>query len=304
MELVVHMPQTKPRSFRDTVGYLRLELRLLSEAVAECTIRAATIDGLLNSRNELEADLRSARAGFSDHEFAAKQEDVARRVVEIQERIDELYEPFPEVVGKVRHFMKEVSETLLFCPTDPPRLDRIRSDIERTGLLRLAHGQGPISMKDTSTALEFLQLRFEEMLKLLPKPNAPRAEVISCPEGTTWEQVEIRVLDEFSIQVSIDGVANPPLGFEAAGFADGRGKGNFKPNTTWAMLRLFAESNGEFRRPAPNSDGFATAEKNVQRLCWALQRLFTLEERPIELDPESKVWKTKFKVSSLDPTHR
>jgi uncharacterized protein YukE len=298
------MRKTKPRSFRDRVERLSLELGLLSEAVADCATRSATIDGLQKERDQVEADLRSARAGLSDQEFTAKQADVASRVVEIQERIEELYRPFPEATCNVRYFMKEVSETLLFCPSDQPKMDRIRADIEHTGLLRLAHGRGPISMKNTSTALEFLQLRLEEMLKLLPKPNAPRIEVISLPDVATWEQVEIRVLDESRIQVFIDGEAKPPLGFEAAGFADGRGKKNCKPNEQWAQLRLFASQNGEFQRPASNSKGLVKAEKTVQLLCRALKRLFNLKERPIELDPESKVWKTKFRVSSLDPAHR
>ncbi len=106
------------------------------------------------------------------------------------------------------------------------------------------------------------------------------------PPGSKWSEVKMRFLDNETVTVSCKGVQRK-LRYDQLGFTDGR---NGKPDTQWALLRVFANDGGAITW---RSEGARQERrKQVQRLNDRLREFFLIEGAPIAHDDEIGGWRT------------
>ena len=87
-----------------------------------------------------------------------------RQLTALQQKIDQLSQPFPATLKKIRDFVVDVRNVLDYIPVDSPRLNDIRREIQR---LPMFAGSRPsdVSIRDSYTDLPKLKHRLGEILK-------------------------------------------------------------------------------------------------------------------------------------------
>jgi hypothetical protein len=124
----------------------------------------------------------------------------------------------------------------------------------------------------------------------------------SAGPPVTWSDVEIVVIGDFSIQMSVAGRRLQSANFNELDLGDARG-GAKKPRAAWCMLLLFGTSGGVF--PVSDDATRTRVEKRVQELRAKL-RSYVRSKGFAELaggdDPipfiRGQGYKTQFKVST------
>ena len=105
-------------------------------------------------------------------------------------------------------------------------------------------------------------------------------DVAVTQDGVSWEQVRIKVLSDFSVQISVNGKRLPPSTYEELGFADTRG-GASKPNLAWNVFLELANRKGVLR---PNSANRSQLQKQMQNLRRRLRDHFKMTTDPLPFE--------------------
>jgi hypothetical protein len=105
----------------------------------------------------------------------------------------------------------------------------------------------------------------------------------TIPVATRWEDITIRFIDDWVIQVTIAGAVLQPCSFIEMGFEDRR-TGN-KPNLAWETLRELATQGGAIAAISQASNSkvrnWQKLEKRMQEIRQRLKRKYRLTEDPI-----------------------
>jgi len=132
-----------------------------------------------------------------------------------------------------------------------------------------------------------------KMLGPAPEPSV-LVKPFATPEGSTWDDVTIRLTSDFQVQISIRG-RSEVRNYIEMGFEDRRAKRNPKPDQKWEFLRRFAEGTGAIQSTKEAAE-WPKLEKAVQSISARLKKLFDISDPPIEYDRRSKSYMTKFKL--------
>lgn len=144
--------------------------------------------------------------------------------------------------------------------------------------------------------------------------------------ASAWREVELVVIDDFTIQVRRSGRPEQPVGFQAMGFSDRRvrrPRSPVAPTKAWKVLLKFADSEGRIqaRRELPRhaSEEVRRAEakrrpaleKRIQEIRARLRALSQIEGDPIpyvptqgvkRFDPMAGYYVPAFKITRLPTT--
>ena len=195
------------------------------------------------------------------------------------------------VEDDVRSYLSRLQRTLSLIPIHPPSLREIRDEIES---LPIWQGMTPSGhfIRPAQRDLPLLGVRLAELSDYPPRADEKAAPAFHLPEGTCWEDVEIRFLSDHRIHVR-SRKTEQHLNYAEAGLEDGR---NHNPKRAWELLREFAEQGGVISQALPDQD-LSRQQKKVQELRKALRQLLNISEDPITFDRRERSYRTRFKVS-------
>jgi hypothetical protein len=120
------------------------------------------------------------------------------------------------------------------------------------------------------------------------EPAAPPAQDSMSARG--WEDVEIRLLSDFTFQAVINGTIRPPQNYADVGFGDAR---HGRPKAAWETLRALAESGGVIASTRTAAD-WRKLEKRIQEIRKLLRACFALTGDPVPFVKGG--YRTRFKI--------
>ena len=206
--------------------------------------------------------------------------------------LDEAIKKFPkrdDIVALCRHALAAI--TPLLAKTVAP-LDLLTQASEMLRYLMLTNGF------DGSRIYEFQQSirRSEEWLAIskiaAEALDAEKVEEQSDP--TTWEQIEIVLLDEFNLQAFKAGNAQESKHYSVIGFMDGRTE---TPSMAWLTLRQLAENGGTIAAGGRTGDEFEKLRKRISEIRRLLRKYLAIVDSPIDY-VENEGYKARFKIKT------
>ena len=268
----------------------------IGDLLVEVESRAGSVDHinrLSGERDEKQCSLSQALRTAPPDELAFRTGEIDR----LNRQIEALHAPFAGTEHKLRVFAAEVEHALRVIPVRPLELREIRSEVRELDMVRQAKSRQLVSMEAARADLWVLKQRLGEMLSYLPGGDRLVPRPFPTPDGTDWEDVQIRFCSDHTIQITVLGRSEPRT-FVEAGFEDGRSPD--KPTLAWQFLVKLATDGGECDKP--RSGRAATkAETTVSSLRKGLRCLLSLDGDPIPYDRGHKTYKAAFKLSYPDP---
>jgi hypothetical protein len=112
------------------------------------------------------------------------------------------------------------------------------------------------------------------------------------PDTTTWEDIEITFLTEFTFQASRAGNLEEAVHYSILGFMDGR---NETPNKAWNVLNELAEKGGQIPPGGRTAPEFEKLGRRIQEIRSRLKQHFRLADDPISY-LQNEGYRTRFKI--------
>jgi hypothetical protein len=125
-----------------------------------------------------------------------------------------------------------------------------------------------------------------------PAPAAPTVAPLDLPSGCSWEQVYLRFLDRYTVEVKVGRFVERRT-FETLGMTDSRCK-LVEPDQQWALLRVLADTEGSLGWGDPGAG--RKQRGTMMRLRQRLRDVFGIEEDPIKDYRKERKWETRFRV--------
>jgi len=126
---------------------------------------------------------------------------------------------------------------------------------------------------------------------------------LKLPPRTGWEDIEIRFLNDYDIEIWAHGKSFAKADNEALGCVDTKSKDR-NPDVQWDLLRKLSIADGKFDanhcKDIKERERFKQKKRTLSR---RLKELFAIEDDPISYDSVSKSYTTKFKLQP-DPELR
>lgn len=115
---------------------------------------------------------------------------------------------------------------------------------------------------------------------------------IGIPEGTTWSNITLRVIDEHTVEI-VAGQSASRRRFDELGMLDRRRRDPV-PNAAWTLLLVLARNGGSL---GWGDDGAsANARQHMKSLRSALREAFGVEADPIHEYKRERCWRTRFNL--------
>ncbi len=170
--------------------------------------------------------------------------------------------------------------------------DFIINRIKPKVLLKWAHDD--IGLEIAEPFLYMLEPKEEADKQINSCPvNASKID-FSCDNVTTWDQVELKIVNDYMVEIKARGQTyNKEYG--EIGLS-GRGKG---PSKKWALLNTLANGNGMLRTDTLSPDERYDLKKRISQLRNYLKKIFpNIKEDPFEPWSTVNGYRTRFKIFS------
>lgn len=116
-----------------------------------------------------------------------------------------------------------------------------------------------------------------DTLRSFTNPRPDDSPAARTPAATRWEDIHIRFVSDFLVQITVDSAVQQPLTYTELGFEDRRSK---KPILAWQTLYDLGAREGVLVTSAHAKD-WPKIEKRVQEIRSILRRFFQIPDDPI-----------------------
>lgn len=231
------MPKQQPSS--DVLARIHKVLEIVAEArvlIDNAAPQIEVMDTLGRSHNK--AIEQSQVPGMAAVECERLLSEARRLSDETADLHKSVFRPATVALNRVYESLAALTELL---PTKPDS----SKIVERINALALMKTQGMSSLTGRHNIdgdLDAIGRRLIELEELFPQTGSKSALVTrSLPEGTNWEQVCIRVIDEHTVQI-VEPIALEPIHYKTTPFLNRRSQ---LPKKGWQLFEELAKGRGE-----------------------------------------------------------
>jgi hypothetical protein len=275
-------------------------LRSAIPAWDEFTKAQRSYDTKFEARSRL-LDRLSAPGGVNFPTLEQEIDALLKEIQALEVIVAERWRAFDALKADIVLIAQDLDKSLKRLPVSP-EWQNLRAAIEEISFVPMGWVVGG-TPGHAAESLVTLRIRLVDMIALhssglsTPKRVVPPYAQLRLPSGARWCDIEIRLLSDLRFQVHVRKTAGEVLGFEAAGFADRRGRNSKKPNTAWNTLTLLAKNGGSVRRQSHAKP--QKLEKAIETLRKTLKALFGLDEDPFH-PCRAGEYSVKFAIRAVD----